>query len=638
MRIIVYLAVLLTIILVASAPALTALSNSEDGFQASCESIIVAVSSSGEGATGRLIVTVRYPGEGRVYISTSPASQLDTLGSARVAAFAASLAAGVDMSSLDFYYVLESKSIVVGGPSAGLAMALATYSLLTTGSCPDGYAATGMILPDTSVGPVGGLKEKLEAAASSGAKVFLIPHGQEKYTYIARKVERNGPIVRIVSTPISIDLVEYGRSLGVNVIGVSTLAEAAGALGLPVPEARVSPSPSQQLTTTLSQYTLETVNLARSLAGDSDNVLAQKALELSDRALDLANNGFYYASAVYATLAYSYARASIEVSEAKDGDFDVTELVEESRNSIAGVMDKLRGIEEVTVANLDAVLKAYGVLGEASYEYSNGLGMLVEKNGRYFIPVSILGEANYEGVLRVSSALSLARWAGLWATVAEASQSGAPLEGAVLEKLARVMESQAATTTAYVIQIGSETGKRGYERAEYLVSLALSTKDNPLEIAGYSIEAMAAASSYLHEAFTLDPEATAQGITALAGYIASRLPEDSSQYPKAALASIDAMEGIQLLLTSSKALLYLEAVALALGIGEKPSSPGSNLESTSTETSYVTTLTRESTVTVTRTIENIVPVEHGVEAYSIAILLVAILSLLLGAAISRMLR
>lgn len=146
------------------------------------------------------------------------------------------------MSRLDYYYVIESSSIVVGGPSAGLAMALATYSLLTTGSCPEGYAATGMILPDTSVGPVGGLKEKLEAAASAGAKIFLIPHGQEKYTYIARKVERSGPIVRIVSTPVSIDLVEYGKSLGVEVVGVSTLVEAAKVLGLPTPEPKPTPN------------------------------------------------------------------------------------------------------------------------------------------------------------------------------------------------------------------------------------------------------------------------------------------------------------------------------------------------------------------------------------------------------------
>ncbi|WP_062661754.1 hypothetical protein [Aeropyrum camini] len=79
-----YPAALLAIILVASVtPALAAGSDQEmGGSQVSCESMIVAVSSSGEGVTGRLVVTVRSPGEGRVFISTSPASQLDTLGSA----------------------------------------------------------------------------------------------------------------------------------------------------------------------------------------------------------------------------------------------------------------------------------------------------------------------------------------------------------------------------------------------------------------------------------------------------------------------------------------------------------------------------------------------------------------------------
>ncbi|WP_062661756.1 S16 family serine protease [Aeropyrum camini] len=539
------------------------------------------------------------------------------------------------MSRLDYYYVIESSSIVVGGPSAGLAMALATYSLLTTGSCPEGYAATGMILPDTSVGPVGGLKEKLEAAASAGAKIFLIPHGQEKYTYIARKVERSGPIVRIVSTPVSIDLVEYGKSLGVEVVGVSTLVEAAKVLGLPTPEPKAYPQPSQQILTMLDQYTVDTVQLARDLVNGMDGTLVQRVLELSDQALDLVDEGFYYAAAVEATLAFSYAKAAVEVSETANGDFDVTSLVEESQNSISTVMERLEGISGVTDVSLDAALKAYGILGEAAYEYSTGLDMLVEKDGRYLIPVSILGGANYEGVIRIASALSLARWAELWASIAEPSQGGVALDESALEKLARVVESQAVTTTAYVIQIGNETGKRGYERSEYLVSLALSTKDNPLETAGYSVEAIAAASSYLHDAFTLEPESAAEGIAGLASYIASQLPMQSAQYPKAALASIDAMEGIEKLLTSSKALLYLGSVALALG-AEKAQIPESI--HASTEAAETVTVTQQSTLTVTKTVEKEIPVESNAGAYSIAILLAAVLSLLLGAAISRLFR
>ena len=56
-----------------------------------CSITIVAVSSTGQGVTGNLTVTVASPGRGRVYISTSPASEVDTQGSARLAAFAASL-------------------------------------------------------------------------------------------------------------------------------------------------------------------------------------------------------------------------------------------------------------------------------------------------------------------------------------------------------------------------------------------------------------------------------------------------------------------------------------------------------------------------------------------------------------------
>lgn len=69
---------------------------------------------------------------------------------------------GVDPSSVDFNYEINALSIVVGGLSAGLAMALAALGALMGAGCPEAVAAAGMILPDASVGPAGGLKAKLK--------------------------------------------------------------------------------------------------------------------------------------------------------------------------------------------------------------------------------------------------------------------------------------------------------------------------------------------------------------------------------------------------------------------------------------------------------------------------------------------
>jgi Lon-like protease len=66
----------------------------------------------------------------------------------------------------------------VGGPSAGLAFALDVLEELgkdVDRGCR--VAATGEIGLDGSVGPVGGLEQKTIGAKRAGAKVFLVPAG-----------------------------------------------------------------------------------------------------------------------------------------------------------------------------------------------------------------------------------------------------------------------------------------------------------------------------------------------------------------------------------------------------------------------------------------------------------------------------
>lgn len=67
----------------------------------------------------------------------------------------------------------------IGGPSAGLMWALGLYDLLTPGDLTGGrtIAGTGAIGPDGTVYPIGGVAEKIVAAAHAGAEVFLLPKG-----------------------------------------------------------------------------------------------------------------------------------------------------------------------------------------------------------------------------------------------------------------------------------------------------------------------------------------------------------------------------------------------------------------------------------------------------------------------------
>ncbi len=65
----------------------------------------------------------------------------------------------------------------IGGPSAGLMFSLAIYDTLTPGSLTAGstIAGTGTIDPDGTVGPIGGIAQKIAGARSDGALLFLVP-------------------------------------------------------------------------------------------------------------------------------------------------------------------------------------------------------------------------------------------------------------------------------------------------------------------------------------------------------------------------------------------------------------------------------------------------------------------------------
>ncbi|GAA3648713.1 PDZ domain-containing protein [Nocardioides ginsengisoli] len=65
----------------------------------------------------------------------------------------------------------------VGGPSAGLMFSLAIYDTLTPGSLTGGatVAGTGELEPDGTVGPIGGIQQKIAGAEDAGAELFFVP-------------------------------------------------------------------------------------------------------------------------------------------------------------------------------------------------------------------------------------------------------------------------------------------------------------------------------------------------------------------------------------------------------------------------------------------------------------------------------
>jgi Lon-like protease len=77
----------------------------------------------------------------------------------------------------NFPFEVAIDSGQIGGPSAGLMWTLGLIEELTPGDLTDGrvIAGTGTIAPDGTVGPIGGIEEKVVAAERAGATIFFAP-------------------------------------------------------------------------------------------------------------------------------------------------------------------------------------------------------------------------------------------------------------------------------------------------------------------------------------------------------------------------------------------------------------------------------------------------------------------------------
>jgi PDZ domain-containing protein len=114
-----------------------------------------------------------------------------------------SIASAGSQVSLPFPVKIVPQKIV-GGPSAGLMFALTVYNAVTPGDLTGGrkIAGTGTINLDGSVGPIGGVEQKVLAAELAGASYFLSP--PENYA-AARSVARHIQVVEIANITQAIE-------------------------------------------------------------------------------------------------------------------------------------------------------------------------------------------------------------------------------------------------------------------------------------------------------------------------------------------------------------------------------------------------------------------------------------------------
>jgi len=181
------------------------------------------------GGTADLFLDIR-PGTGQIFLDTYPLTRLDTQSSTRYANQVACARVDAPCNNYDFFYTIRAGSSVVGGPSAGAAIAILTVAMLKGLELDDEVVITGTINSGGIVGPVAGEKEKAEAAARAGLKRVLI----STFSYPSEVNESylaflNESAARGENVSVNLSLLRQPVDLsqiGVEIVQVSTLDEA----------------------------------------------------------------------------------------------------------------------------------------------------------------------------------------------------------------------------------------------------------------------------------------------------------------------------------------------------------------------------------------------------------------------------
>lgn len=140
--------------------------------------IVPAVDQDGNGVATELIVQA-IPGSGKSLVSIDKLFYLvDTQTSIRMARQVASHVLGEEFLGRDLIYTIRANASVIEGPSAGAALAIATIAAMRGDKLDRSVMITGTVNPDGTIGKVGGVLEKAQAAKAIGASMLLVPPTQ----------------------------------------------------------------------------------------------------------------------------------------------------------------------------------------------------------------------------------------------------------------------------------------------------------------------------------------------------------------------------------------------------------------------------------------------------------------------------
>ncbi|MHB0980971.1 MAG: S16 family serine protease [Thermoleophilia bacterium] len=338
-------------------------------------------------------VTVGPSTSGRVAVGVVEGEVFGTGPQWRVAAWSAALAASnllsVDLSDYKITYEVAGR---IDGPSAGAILTVATLAALLGDDVLPDVTMTGTINPDYTVGPVGGIPHKVEAAVKAGKTRLLIPTGQRM------DIDEN--------LDEWVDVVELGAESGVEVIEVGDIFEAYRLVtGKPLPQPRVV-AKEPVLTAEAHKVVLgQAVSwidycnqqlddyeaLPDSAKSDYEEGRVQYAVDALKEADSYAGQGLAAAALSSATEAARQALLAVnytmvEQSIQQQGEYAAGQALAGSgvTDSLNVLMEELLAVEPANVGEAVALVEAWGywsVAGRLAYESDRLMADLSDADG-----------------------------------------------------------------------------------------------------------------------------------------------------------------------------------------------------------------------------------------------------------------
>jgi len=393
----------------------------------------------------RVIVT---NGTGHVFVDTNPYTQVDLQGSARLAAMVASDVLGVDQRSYDFYYIIDVTSPIIGGPSAGAALTVATVAAVKNWTLKSEVVMTGMINPDESIGPVGGIPFKLEAAAAKNATIFLIPEGQSTVTVRKTVTRARGAFIISEEKEETVDVIELGKELNVEVKEVGTIQEAVRAFtGQEIIKPAykgtvITPRYLSLLEPLATNLNKESASMYGQISSYAESQSVQQAKNLLESADKLYGEKKYYA----ATSLYFISMYNMRFIQWKDGYGKASD----KERYLTELVDKVEKQIRLSETSLD-VFKSYGI---------SDVEAVGAAESRITIARAKLDEAKKlndtdEKISSLAFAHERARTAQWWLTLATPDEKVIPED--VLKDRAGWYLSQAQSINTYMQTLLSES-------------------------------------------------------------------------------------------------------------------------------------------------------------------------------------